>query len=119
MSMPPLTSAASATAVCSGVTARPWPKATVIAVSSDHFAGTIGLRDFRQLGLEPREQAEAAEIVLLALGADLQRHARRADVGGIDEHLRHGQHAVLAVEVVDGEAADADGAGRVDLVGHA
>ena len=42
MSLPPLISAASATAVCSGDTAMPWPKATVIVVSSDHFFGTIG-----------------------------------------------------------------------------
>jgi len=43
ISFPPFTSAASATATCIGVTARPWPKATVIVVTSDHFFGTIGL----------------------------------------------------------------------------
>ena len=42
MSLPPLTSAASATATWSGDTAMPWPKATVIAVRSDHFFGMIG-----------------------------------------------------------------------------
>ena len=33
---------------------------------------------------------------------------RRADVGRVDEHLRHRQHAALAVEIVDGLVADRD-----------
>ena len=38
----------------------------------------------------------------LPLDADQLGLPGRADVGRIDEHLRHRQHAVLAVEIVDG-----------------
>ena len=60
------------------------------------------------------EQAEPVQEVLVALDADDVGHLGRADVGRIDEHLGHRQHAVLAVEVVDGEAADADRPRRVE-----
>ena len=38
---------------------------------------------------------------LVVLDAELERHARGADIRGIGEDLRHREHAVLGVEVVD------------------
>ena len=60
---------------------------------------------FRQLGAQPVELAELAQERLVVLDAERQRHARGADVGRIGEDLRHREHAVLRVVVVDGELA--------------
>ena len=51
----------------------------------------------------------------MALNADHERHARGADVGGMREHLRHAQHAMRGVEIVDGEAPRAQALARVDM----
>ena len=56
---------------------------------------------FGQLGDEPVELAHLSQEGLVTLDADAERHARRADVRGMDEHLRHGQHAMRRVVIVD------------------
>ena len=67
-----------------------------------------------QFGAQPVELAHLAQERLVALDADHQREARGADVGGMGEHLRHGQHAMGGVEIVDGEAPVAQAVARVD-----
>ena len=53
-------------------------------------------RVLRQFGTQAVELAHLAQEGLVALDADAERHARGADVRGVDEHLRHRQDAVLA-----------------------
>ena len=103
--MPPFTSAPTAIKACSGATARPWPNAIVMVLSSPQRGGTSGIGVFGQLGDKPVELARLAQESLVALDADAERHARRADVRGMDEHLRHGQHAMGRVVIADLEAA--------------
>ena len=42
----------------------------------------------------------------MAVDAEVERHLGRADIRRIDEDLGHGQPALLAVEILDGELAD-------------
>ena len=73
-----------------------------------------------QEGTFLREQDEQDRRLIEAYIHDLdrKRQARRSHVRRIDEDLRDGEPAVLAVEVTDGEAADPEPARRVNLVGH-
>ena len=77
--------------------------------------GDLRLGALRQLRLQPVELAHLAQERLMPLHADHQRHARRADVGGMGEHLRDRQHAMRGVEIVDGEMAGAQAVARVDM----
>ena len=81
------------------------------------FAPVLGhqrLGAFRQFRAQTVELAHLPQEGLVALDADHQRHARRADVGGMGEHLRHGQHAMGRVEIVDREASVAQAVARID-----
>ena len=46
---------------------------------------------FRHFGQQPVEQPDPAQEFLVPLDADIERHARRADIGGMGEDLRHRQ----------------------------
>ena len=63
------------------------------------------LRALRQFGAQPLQLAHFAQERLVVLDAEAERHARGADVRRIRENLRHRQHAVLRVEIVDRELA--------------
>ena len=109
--MPPLATAAVPRTTCSGETAMPWPKPMVsVAISFQLVAGGAS----GSAGLGQLDPAGACNMPIFssqarcALGADGLGHMRRADVGRIGEDLRHIQPAVLALEIVDGEAADLD-----------
>src|SRR5690606_2074279 len=51
---------------------------------------------FRDLGPQAVEQPHPLQEVVMLLHAYRQRHARGADVGGMDEDLGDGQYAALA-----------------------
>ena len=58
---------------------------------------------FGQLGAQPLELAHLPQEPFVMLDSEAQRHSRGADVGRIGEDLRNREHAVLSVEIVDGE----------------
>ena len=105
--MPPFISAAAPTAVCSGVVDTPWPKAMVIELTFFQTFGSVGVATSGSSVCMRSSRPMPVQELAVALDADHVGLLRRADVGGVDEHFRHGQHAALAVEVVDREAADA------------
>ena len=74
--------------------------------------------DLRQLDRRRLQEAEAPEEFALAVAADVERHAHRADVGRVHEDLGHRQPALLALVVGDREARDLDRLGGVVPVGH-
>ena len=51
----------------------------------------------------------------MALETNHQRQSRRANVRGMGEHLRHRQHAMGGVKVVDGELSVAQAVARVHM----
>src|SRR5579883_1943173 len=59
------------------------------------------------------QEAEPSEEVLQPVGTGVHRHARRADIRGILEDLRHAEGAMEVMVVVDGEAPDMNGVARV------
>ena len=59
-------------------------------------------------------EAERAKERLLPRPADVERHARRADVGGFHDHVRDRQPRPVIVEVADAEAPLPQRALRVD-----
>src|SRR4051794_20945294 len=111
--MPPFTSALTAIKACRGATARPWPNAIVIVLSSPQRGGTSGMA-FSGSSVTSRSSWPVFLKKALTLDADAEGHPRRADVRGMDEHLRHGQHAMGRVVIVDLEAAVAQGGARVE-----
>src|SRR6266545_2902027 len=73
---------------------------------SVEFGPALGyerLGAFGQLGAQPLELAHLPQEPFVMLDSEAQRHARGADVGRIGEDLRNREHAVLSVEIVDGE----------------
>ena len=114
ISLPPFISAAQPTAVCSGVVETPWPKEMVIELTFFQTFGSVGVATSGSSVCIRVQQAEALQELAVPLDADHVGLLRRADVGRIEEHFRHRQHAALAVEVVDGLAADADRTRRVE-----
>ena len=68
---------------------------------------------FVQLDPGAVQHAEALEIVVQALAARTAHQADRADVGGFEEHLLHGQIARRDVRVVDLARSDEQGRGGV------
>ena len=104
--LPPLVSPATAIMACSGATLSPCPKAIVMVLSS---APVLGHERFGVFPAAPCGAGRAGPSCAGTLCGPRpptdHGHAGRADVGGILEHLRHGQHLMLGVEIVDGEAA--------------
>ena len=67
-----------------------------------------GLADFRQLQGRRAQQAETVQVVPLGLGADVDGHLGGADIGRIDDDLRHRQPAILGVKITDGKPGNLD-----------
>ena len=55
---------------------------------------------------QPVKKTYATEEFLVPLQPHVERHAGRADIGGIDEDFRHRQHPPLGVVVADACIAD-------------
>ena len=86
----------------------------VMVLSSPQRGGTIGSAFSGSSVVEAVELAHLAQEGLVALDADAERHAGRADVRGMDEHLRHRQDAVRGVIVADRELAVAQARARIE-----
>jgi hypothetical protein len=81
-------------------------------------AGIEGQAEFGQLESHRLQHAEARHVILLQRGAGLFGDARRAEVGGELDDLGDREPAMLGMEVVDRETADADGVDGVERVGE-
>ena len=71
-----------------------------------------------QLGAQPIELTEFFEERLMVLDAERERHAGGADIRRIGEDLRHRQHAVLRMVIVDVELAVTQRTARVERRGQ-
>ena len=72
--------------------------------------GATGPASQRIGSVRPKLAQERA----LALGARFQRQHAGADVGGVQEHLAHGERAALRVQVLDGVGADGERLAHVE-----
>ncbi len=85
---------------------KPVPERDGRGVELAPVPGDQRLGALRQFRAQPIELAQLLEEPLVVFDAQARRHARAADVGRVGEDLGQRQHAVLGVEIVDGELAE-------------